>query len=141
MMGSEAFPRLSATNHRATSPATPEYNCVAWAAGDTQHWWQPGVYWPLPVAMDDFGIEGLVRAFQQLGFEECSLAIPETGWEKVALYGSKAMYTHAARQLSSGRWTSKLGRDIDIEHDSADDVAGGVYGEVLRLMRRQLAVI
>jgi len=70
MIGSEAVPRLTATNYRATSPATPEYNCVAWAAGDTQHWWQPGVYWPLPVAIHDFGIEGLVRAFQQLGFEE-----------------------------------------------------------------------
>ena len=47
------------------------------------------------------------------------------------------MYTHAARQLPNGKWTSKLGRDIDIEHDSVDDIAGSVYGEVLRLMRRQ----
>ncbi len=138
MIGSEAFPRLTATNHRPTSPATPDYNCVAWAAGDMLHWWQPSVYWPLPVAADDFGIEGLVRAFRQLGFEECSLATPESGWEKVALYGSHAMYTHAARQLPTGKWTSKLGREIDIEHDSVDDVAGGVYGEVLRLMRRRL---
>jgi hypothetical protein len=36
------FPRLTPGNHRVTSPATPAYNCVAWAAEDTEHWWQPG---------------------------------------------------------------------------------------------------
>ena len=34
MIGSREFPRLTATNHRVTSAATPEYNCVAWAAGE-----------------------------------------------------------------------------------------------------------
>jgi hypothetical protein len=45
-------------------------------------------------------------------------------------------YTHAARQLPDGTWTSKLGKDVDIEHDYPDDVAGGVYGEVVVLMQR-----
>src|SRR5690348_4633610 len=39
------FPRLTAVNHRITNPATAEYNCVAWAAEDTEHWWQPGIFW------------------------------------------------------------------------------------------------
>lgn len=47
-----------------------------------------------------------------------------------------SFYKHAARQLSSGAWTSKLGKDVDIEHDTPDDVAGGLYGEVVQLMRR-----
>ena len=54
----------------------------------------------------------------------------ESGFEKVALYGSGFMYTHAARQLPDGRWTSKLGQKEDITHNTPDDVAGGVYGEV-----------
>jgi hypothetical protein len=41
--------------------------------------------------------------------------------------------------LPNGKWTSKLGRDVDIEHDTADDVAGGVYGEVVQIMKRTSA--
>jgi hypothetical protein len=48
MSWADDFPRLTAQNHRSTSPATPDYNCVAWAAGDLEHWWQPGVYWLPP---------------------------------------------------------------------------------------------
>jgi len=40
MSWSDDFPRLTAQNHRITSPATQGYNCVAWAAGDVEHWWQ-----------------------------------------------------------------------------------------------------
>jgi hypothetical protein len=60
----------------------------------------------------------------------------EPGLVKVAIYGSGLMYTHAARQLPDGKWTSKLGKGEDIEHDSPDDVAGGVYGELAGVMKR-----
>ena len=134
---SEDFPRLTASNHRVTSDATTDYNCVAWAVADTKHWWQPGFYWPVEVADDEYGIAALERAFAALGYMDCveneSL---EVGFEKVALYGSNLVYTHAAKQLPSGKWTSKLGRDVDIEHDRPDNVAGGVYGEVVQLMKR-----
>jgi hypothetical protein len=46
------------------------------------------------------------------------------------------MYTHAARQLPDGQWTSKLGKYVDIEHSAPEDVAGGVYGEVMQFMKR-----
>jgi hypothetical protein len=65
----------------------------------------------------------------------------ESGFEKVALYGSGAFYTHASRQLADGRWTSKVGRSEDIEHDSPGDVAGGVYGEVVRFMKRPVVPV
>jgi hypothetical protein len=52
------------------------------------------------------------------------------------LYGYGFVYTHAARQLPSGKWTSKLGKGEDIEHDSPYDVGGGVYGEVMQVMKR-----
>ena len=59
----------------------------------------------------------------------------EPGFEKVALHGDIFFYSHAARQLPDGKWTSKLGKDQDIEHDTPFDVAGGLYGEVVQIMK------
>jgi hypothetical protein len=136
MIPRDAFPRLTERNHRAASPADVRYNCIAWTAGDTEHWWQPGSYWPVEASRDDHGVGALQDAFQALGYEECSDASPEPGFEKIALYGSALFFTHAARQLPGGKWTSKLGKAEDIEHDTADDVAGGLYGEVVEFMKR-----
>lgn len=72
----------------------------------------------------------LEAAFKSRGFAECFDGTLESGFEKVALYGSAFMSTHAARQLPDGRWTSKLGKAEDIAHDTPDDVTGGLYGEV-----------
>ena len=55
---------------------------------------------------------------------------------KVALYGlGSATYTHAARQPPGGKWTSKLSRGVDIEHDTPDAVSGPRY-EVMQVMKR-----
>ena len=51
-----AFPRLTTSNYRVTSPANGDYNCIAWSAGDTEHWWQPNVFWPIQDVAD--GIYG-----------------------------------------------------------------------------------
>jgi hypothetical protein len=134
------FPRLTADNHRDTSPQDRRYNCIAWAVEDTGRWWQPGVYWqPQDWPANDFGIGALERVFLLIGYQDCGLDHSlEPGCLKVALYASGGfIYTHAARQLPSGKWTSKLGKSIDIEHDTPDAVAGGVYGEVLQTMKRQ----
>ena len=138
MIASRDFPNLTAENHRSTSPATPDYNCIAWAAGDIERWWQPGQYWPVATPPNDHGIGILEQAFVSLGYENSPSADLEDGFEKVALYGSFLFYTHAARQLSSGNWTSKLGRMEDIEHDDPEVVAGGVYGYVVQVMRRPI---
>ena len=120
-----------------TSPAAIDYNCIAWAAGDTENWWQPGVYWPAEVP-DEYGISALEEAFGALGFEPCDDVGPEPGFEKVALYGNMSL--HSRRPTAHGRrWTSKLGKAEDIEHDTPDVVAGGLYGEVVEIMRRSLA--
>jgi hypothetical protein len=140
MDSSSDFPRLTSDNHQETSPAAIAYNCIAWAVEDTQHWWQPGVYWlPDNWPVNDFGLGALERVFRTLGYEDCGMDEKlEVGSTKVALFASSSfIYTHAARQLPSGKWTSKLGKDIDIEHDSPAVVAGGVYGEVMQVMKRQ----
>jgi hypothetical protein len=130
------FPRLTPENHRTTSPATVEYNCVARAAEYAENWWQPGVYWPTEPPREDFGIAALEDAFKALGFVPCDDDGPESRFEKVALYRNGLLYTHAARQLPGGKWTSKLGKAEGIEHDTPDVVAGGIYGEVVEIMRR-----
>lgn len=140
MTVSDSFPRLSPENHRETSPESRAYNCIAWAAEDSSRWWQPGIYWlPMDWPADDFGIGALEGVFRALGYEDCGLdADWEPGSVKVALYGSGFLYTHAARQLPTGKWTSKLGKGIDIEHDTPDVVAGGLYGDVMQILRRQI---
>jgi hypothetical protein len=71
MIPLEHFPRLTSENHRVTSPPDPDYNCIGWSANDTEHWWQPGVYWPIPISTDEYGIGALVQAFRTRGYEEC----------------------------------------------------------------------
>ncbi len=135
------FPRLTEDNHRRTSPPDVRYNCIAWSAGDTTRWWQPGSYWPIKSGREDCWIGNLIEAFRELGFREGADETLEPGFEKVALYASGIFYTHAARQLASGQWTSKLGKAEDIEHDRPDDVAGGLYGEVVEFMKRPSAAL
>lgn len=128
-------------NHRQTSPADVKYNCVAWPAGDTTRWWQPGYYWPIETTRHGCWIGDLVEAFRELGYREGADDSLEPAFEKVALYGSGMFYTHAARQLPSGKWTSKLGKAEDIEHDHPNDVAGGLYGELVEIMKRPRAAL
>ena len=66
MIEDDAFPRLTPENHRVTSEADVGYNCIAWSAMDTAHWWQPGIFWPFEVSRNEYGI-GALEAFQSLG--------------------------------------------------------------------------
>lgn len=89
-------------------------------------------------------LASFILAFQKLGYETCDDAELEKGFEKVAVYVSikdeihspKGTPTHMARQLASGIWTSKLGADVDISHNSLQDVEGKIYGEVRQILKR-----
>jgi hypothetical protein len=132
------LPRLTADNYRETSPATWDYNCIAWAAGVTDAWWWPvpGRYWPPGVPREE-SLSALVALFTALGYVPGSSSALEPEIEKVALYALGERPTHASRQLLTGTCTSKLGPAIDIEHDTPDTVAGGVYGEVFAILGRK----
>ena len=131
------FPRLTPANHRVTSPATRVYNCVAWAVGEDQRWWEPGKFWPCPLLGNNFTVDDVIAAFRTAGYDVCADGVLVAGYEKVAIYADGFDDpTHAARQLPDGRWTSKLGPDEDIEHDTAEDVSGGLYGDIVQYMRR-----
>ena len=139
-----AFPRLEEAGFDVTSPATPEYNCIAFAADDQSRWWWPtpfgaaqlgGYYWPAGVPVAET-LESFVQAYATLGYAECGNGDLEPGFEKIAIYSLAGSPTHAARQLESGVWVSKLGGAEDIEHAAATGVCGAAYGEVALYMRR-----
>lgn len=82
-------------------------------------------------------------AYETLGYDLCYDERLEEGVEKIALYGidnpdGTIEPTHAARQLSSGEWTSKLGPFEDISHTSLDDLNGPTYGHKICCMSRPI---
>src|SRR5205807_2520447 len=118
----EIFPALLGRVYQVTSPPEKKYNCIAWAVGDTAQWWWPAessplrdIYWPSGVPREET-LEAFRQAFATLGYVVCDDERLEEGYEKVALFASFGVPKHAARQLPSGRWTSKLGEREDIEH-------------------------
>ncbi len=134
-----AFPLLTG-RYRHTSPQTPDYNCIAWAAGDSTRFWWPRTpyYWPPGVARDET-LAGFVAAYATLGYAPCDDGVFVAGQEKVALYGRPDKPLHAARQLETGKWTSKLGSSVDIEHDSVLGVCSAQYGVLLQILARKRA--
>jgi hypothetical protein len=93
-----------------TSPSTPDYNCIAWAAHDIERWWEPDpfelYYWPED-APRSISLEAFVAAFSTKGFSPCDSDHVEPDLEKIAIYvNAQGKPTHAARQLPNGRWTA-----------------------------------
>lgn len=134
------FPEIARKGYQITSRRTPRYNCIAWAAGDTRRWWWPDpspfAYWPPNIPRENL-LQRFLEAFRTLGYEPCSSPELEPDVEKVALYvDNNGSPTHAARQLATGAWTSKLGREDDIEHKDLAGVEGQEYGHVVQVMKR-----
>ena len=63
----------------------------------------------------------------------------EEGYRRIALYVKEGTTkcTHASRELSSGKWTSKLGEFQDIRHGSPFSIEGLVYGRVYCIMKTE----
>lgn len=135
-----SFPELVAGGYTVSSPETPEYNCIAWAVGSTDTWWWPDqfgqYYWPPDVPRNE-SLEAFVKAFEAIGFSVSDNAEYEEGYEKVAIYADVyGRPKHAARQVSPGIWTSKLGSLEDIEHPY-EGVSGSIYGSITVVMKRR----
>ncbi len=95
-------------------------------------------YWPTATPCEEFGIGVLEQVFRALGYEDCGNDDSfEPGFQKVAIYGNALFYSHAAIQKNNGTRSSKLGKAEDIDHASPEDVAGGVYGEVVGILKRR----
>lgn len=134
------FPLLAGAGYAQTSAPDRRYNCIAWAADENARWWWPAdqYYWPEGVPRVPT-VQAFVLAFRTRGYERCSSRALENGFRKVALYALPRAgileVQHAARQMPSGRWTSKLGSNADIEH-TLEGLEGPAYGNVVQLLRR-----
>ena len=141
------FPGLQTAPYQVTSPRTRVYNCIAWAAGDTLNWWWPTwdplddiPFWPAGIPLVET-IPAFVAVFTSLGFVPCDGEAFESGHVKIALFADgRSIPKHAARQLPNGRWTSKLGKAEDIEHE-LHALEGDIYGTVVLVMKRLLAAV
>ncbi len=132
------FPRLAISGYKIMSAATVRYNCIAWAAArDDRFWWpDPDAFWPTDAPFEET-LEAFEAAYATLGYTRCDNEALEPGFEKIVIYlDAVGAPTHAARQLPSGRWTSKLGSDVDIEHASPEALSGRAYGSPVLIMRR-----
>ena len=135
------WPTLRDEDFVETSEDTAEYNCIAHAAYDDTAWWWPSMinYWPPGVPVE-VTLAAFAQAYATLDYGVCSSHAVEAGFEKIAIYADANGHpTHAARQLPGGRWTSKLGSLIDIEHADLDCLEGGDYGQVSLILRRPCA--
>jgi hypothetical protein len=136
-----AFPNLTDSNHRNTSEPTKSYNCFGWAlsGGEMLIAPLPGYFWPKS-APRNLKLASLAIVADAFGYSRCENGVFEEGIEKIALYGLVDGVDHAARQLqTNGRWTSKRGLEDDIEHDTAECISGGKYGQVLAYFSRPFA--
>jgi len=138
------FPKLTVATCEITSPAKKGYNCIAWAAGNnTRNWWpapEPFAFWPAGVPRE-VTFDAFIKAYRTLGYELCDSGLLEPGREKIAIFGNLnpdglLEPTHAALQLVSGEWTSKLGKLEDIRHVTLDNVEGRMYGTAMFYMAR-----
>ena len=134
------FPRLKQHGYEITSRYDEGYNCVAFAAEDEEYWWWPAevgdAYWPAGVPRQET-IESFLQAFATLGYERCADGLPESGFQKVAIFAdARGVPTHVARQSADGRWMSKLGKCEDIRHDEVGALEDSVHGKVAGYLRR-----
>lgn len=133
------FPKLAAEGFEIVDPPSNQYNCIAFAAGDTGKWWsihQPD-YWPTHATRSN-SIESLVEVFAGLGFERCRDSRTEPGFGKVALYQQQGAWTHAAVQTPRRVWLGRTDPGLIIEHRNPELLAGGAYGNPTTHMQRSL---
>lgn len=92
----------------------------------------------------DESITGFTDCFRLLGYEPCTNANFEFGYQKVAIYAySNGIVAHMARQHFWGRgWLSKLGNLEDIVHHDLFAIEGSTdprqeeYGQVAQILKR-----
>ena len=129
-------------NFKITSPATRQYNCIAWASGYNDKWEWPTIadaldddtFWPEGIE-NSVDIESFVKNFEAKGFTKTLDATFSESKSKIALFALNGECTHACRQIDDGVWTSKLGYFQDIQH-SLKSLEGRIYGRIYCIMER-----
>ena len=146
----ENFPKLLEDSaFDITSKYNSNYNCISWALMYNDRWSQPPylgkpnldcvVWWP-PDVLEGIDPDCLKKLFEYHGYIECNSGEHEDGYRKVALYFNEQTneWTHAARELSNGCWTSKLGQIEDIQHGIPEAIENDGYGKIYCFMKKKL---
>jgi hypothetical protein len=114
------------------------FNCLAYALGDHQQWWEPpkglGNYWPegFPDDVTVRTVESIIRVH---GFtvEIEVTSMPEAS--AIAIYAQGEEWTHFAI-FKNGNWSSKLGDGHDVMRVNLEDLEGSLYGSVIKVLSR-----
>lgn len=146
----EGIPNLAREGYEITSNPADVPNCIGWALRDYAGFWDPdaavmrvaGYRW-LPNGPYDWEVSTVAKIFEMHNYSDCDMDDSlEPGFEKIAIYVNHEQDIHVARQLASGKWTSKLGVKEDLDHNSlkaleADtELYPEACGKVVRIMKR-----
>lgn len=134
------FPNAAASPNllSISSPRTWKYNCVAWAIGIETEWFEPSPAGVWPIAQNGISIADYVAFFAHHGFAQCADGKLVKGLDKIVLYAdAKGDFLHVAKQLVSGKWSSKLGPESDVKHATPDLLVGSYYGNPVTYMSRK----
>jgi hypothetical protein len=134
LLRSKSFPNLQEGDFVGIGPSSQRYNCIAWTLGIRDEWVWPGT------RVEDFDKLYGKEGYKPLNSLDLS---HDPNVEKIVVYGLKPRngtgpmeVTHGARMDEQGRFTSKIGTQPLIRHNSADDLTGPSYGEPVRVYVR-----
>jgi hypothetical protein len=140
------FPNLNLYNSRKTSEYDESYNCVSWALNIKDYYIWPSTskrdIWPNDIPRIE-NQTTFIRFFERYGYKRLPKIdeAHKSGIEKIAIYiDDLNQPTHIARQQLFGKWTSKLGIGIDIEHNTLKALEGPCYGRVAFIMAKQVGL-
>jgi len=137
------FPNSVQEPFLITSPQDVRYNCIAWAFGDNEKFYWPSdlpeYFWPKNVKKEE-SVDAFIGLYKSIGYTNCEDGEPENGHEKIAIFALDGEPKHAARQISDGLWTSKLGSHVDATH-TIHAMEGGMYGNVAQYMKRKAGLL
>lgn len=118
------FPAMKGEFEVSSTP-TKTYNCIAWSLGITSQWINPAQSW---AASDQLNGRFGYRRMSTMDFSR------QRGVEKIVLYGKVdawgrvTEFTHQARQMTDGSWSSKLGQNALIRHLTPGALNSATYG-------------
>jgi len=133
-----SFPLLSSVNYEVTSDRHFNYNCLAFARGDRNNWWERpgrfGFYRPAGFAAD-VTVKTAVKIIRIHGFTMDWNSNAEPLSDSIAIHAKDQNWTHFAK-YSGGRRLSKLGEDHDIAHKSLAVLEGDLHRKAVRVLSR-----
>lgn len=129
------FPALPFMRETITSNEDPNFNCIAFAAEDAEHWWWPTRFWPIDRREET--VACFIEAFATLGYTPCKHGRLEYGHQKVVIYANaRNAPTHRAKQQPDGNRKSKCGSAQDIQHSTPEELHSELYGQVHTFLKR-----